>query len=1055
MHRRRRGRPPSQQHQAVEGVELPEWQGVQAPASPHQAVEGVKVPRWQSRSSVQAPVSLLAAVQEEYAQDMMATPQPFWGHQAPVSSVPGNVSSQIDDIQGSPFASGMQHAGSEFGVYGDSTIPEAAQSPPGKWVEMPDPSLPDALDEGADYAQAGEWGQPPPPQQHQQAGESEWDTDRSQSPSASSDDVNDLTRRRGESRQKHAARLHKDHGYDGNQIKEEFGYSRNVITRAGVVTLTRKNQVPEDIAEHVTNEQRANWHTYSAGERNTINTRIKRQQRMGNYSNSHKKSSEASHPQHDPRTEQATPEPTDAGFAMLPAAQYLESQSYSALPPGGHGSHYGSGFNDSHGQTQGGVPGGTAAPNPLVPVSEWDEQVPFSVLAPESWSVYDAQAPEPWSVYGGQASEPGQPVYGRKIPTWRSSDLMDQPHVQGGAVSGVSRKNAPVKAMVETGLYTRQEVQTRHSGLNKSRVDHFFQEAPEAKRQAPLAEAMAKTGQYTFDEVQAAYPTAGKIWLQGLIKRAPSRWYRSRDGSALMDGQTTLTVDLLAGPNRRVKDFDKEQLQFPLEYNYAKEGEEAKWRWYTNPDGTPAGISVDRLTGLADNREERDALSAAGSALREYKIRSEASGGHSKEDAINIAKATGYIQASYQDKKSTGITPALHPELQKLLQGPRAAAIQEGIEFMLDVNSNSPNPFLAEIAQGEGALFLEYRKQANRSSQAASTQQNIEIFRSRLPSEMASSTDLVGTWNQNYAPAQAGGTFSSAVYYPAASQSTELSLPLPLSMRPGGEYYEGGQMDSSGRMAGSSNVGGAYVPPGMSGFSSGATAEAGSGFVGSMTSSYPTAQQSGRSAGQSYFPPPTYYSEPASTSRTASAAYSVAPASSSSYTTPGPPGGSNTDWRATAYSTSAIPITHTAAEQYPSGRQYASAAGLPSAAPGQFGGSGAASQGAPTHYVEQRTLYNPATREFAGNVGSNDYPAQTEYAQEPRPSGAQPPLERPPSRNYTVQESGRTRTAYMNRDGQTWYTDVLAEADVTRQPGASQGPSHTSNNRRRGGRHQG
>jgi hypothetical protein len=295
-----------------------------------------------------------------------------------------------------------------------------------------------------------------------------------------------------------------------------------------------------------------------------------------------------------------------------------------------------------------------------------------------------------------------------------------------------SRKvGARVKEMVETGRYTREYireyireyVRSNRLGQGRGAIDGYFRNARETKRQAPLAQEMAETGKYTVDEIIAEYPTAIANQMVVYIRDA-RQWFPNRDGSALMDGQTTLTVDLLAGPNRRVKDFDKDkkQMQFPLEYNYANQGEEAQWRGYLNPDGrTPAGIPVARLRGLADNREERDALSAAGSALRQYKIRSEASGGHSKDDAINIAKATGYIQASYQDKKSTGITPALHPELQKLLQGPRAAAIQEGIEFMLDVNSNSPNPFLAEIAQGEGALFLEYRKQANCSDLKSKT----------------------------------------------------------------------------------------------------------------------------------------------------------------------------------------------------------------------------------------------------------------------------------------------------------------------------------------------
>jgi hypothetical protein len=172
----------------------------------------------------------------------------------------------------------------------------------------------------------------------------------------------------------------------------------------------------------------------------------------------------------------------------------------------------------------------------------------------------------------------------------------------------------------------------------------------------------------------------------------------------------------------------------------------------------------------------------------------------------------------------------------------------------------------------------------------------------------------------------------------------------------------------------------AYATPGGAAYRQPGQGQSGSYSAGSMTSSHPTTQQSGGSAGQSYVSPSTY-SVPASTLHTIYPHYpqthSVAPASSSSYTTPGPPGGSNTPWSATAYSTSAIPITHTAAEQYPSGRQYASAAGLPSAAPGQFGGSGAASQGAPTHVEQQQSVYDPATG-TVGTLGSSDYtPSQS------------------------------------------------------------------------------
>jgi hypothetical protein len=141
------------------------------------------------------------------------------------------------------------------------------------------------------------------------------------------------------------------------------------------------------------------------------------------------------------------------------------------------------------------------------------------------------------------------------------------------------------------------------------------------------------------------------------------------------------------------------------------------------------------------------------------------------------------------------------------------------------------------------------------------------------------------------------------------------------------------------------------------------------------------------------------------------------------------------------------------AEQQPPGRPPTSAEAQ-ERYPNIYEPSAVASSTAPTQYTAREVMYDPATRELVGAGPSN--PAQTEYAQEPRPSGTQPPLQRPLYRNYTVQESGRTRTAYMNRDGQTWYTDLLAAADVTRQPGASQGPhhsSHTSNNRGRGGRH--
>jgi hypothetical protein len=429
-----------------------------------------------------------------------------------------------------------------------------------------------------------------------------------------------------------------------------------------------------------------------------------------------------------------------------------------------------------------------------------------------------------------QASDWGQQQqsgYGMQAPPAPQRGYGMPPPPQHKRKYSSRKVGARVKEMVETGRYTREHIReyVRSNGLGQSRqaLEGYFRDARETKRQAPLAQEMAETGKYTVDEIIAEYPTAIANQMVVYIREA-RQWYPNRDGSALMDGQTILTVDLLAGPNRRVNDFDKDkkQRQFPLEYNFAKEGEEAQWRGYLNPDGrTPAGIPVARLRGLADNREDRDALSAAGSALRRYQIRSEASGGrHSKEDATYVAKATWHIQASYQDKRTTGITPPMHPELQKILQSPRAAAIQEGIELYLNINAESANQSasrsLIEIAVGEQALFLEYRRKANVSSQAASTQQNIEAFRSRLPSERASSTDLVSNWNQNYAPAQAGGTFSSEVYYPA-SQSTQSRLPLPPSMRPGGEYYDGGQMDSSGRMAGSSNLGGAYVPPGMSG----------------------------------------------------------------------------------------------------------------------------------------------------------------------------------------------------------------------------------------------
>jgi hypothetical protein len=95
--------------------------------------------------------------------------------------------------------------------------------------------------------------------------------------------------------------------------------------------------------------------------------------------------------------------------------------------------------------------------------------------------------------------------------------------------------------------------------------------------------------------------------------------------------------------------------------------------------------------------------------------------------------------------------------------------------------------------------------------------------------------------------------------------------------------------------------------------------------------------------------------------------------STTPYTPPQPYGGSNARsvWQPVTYTTSAI--THTAEEQYPSG-QYPSGTGSSSAAAGQFGGSGAESQGAPTHVAQQPSVYYYPETKTVGTLGSSGYP---------------------------------------------------------------------------------
>jgi hypothetical protein len=336
--------------------------------------------------------------------------------------------------------------------------------------------------------------------------------------------------------------------------------------------------------------------------------------------------------------------------------------------------------------------------------------------------------------------------------TWDEIQAMYPAELRDTRKLSSKEQRTAAKAMAETGLYTRAQVRARYSDVSEPQVSVYFREAPVSKDQAGLAKAMAETRKYTEDEIQARYPTATRNSIQTNIKKAAREWFLNGDGSALTDGGATLSVNLLAGPNRRVKDFDKEQMQFPLEYNFGNEGEEAQWRGYPNPEETPAGISVDRLRGLAYNRDNIDSLSEARRALEGYNLGSATSGEPRSDAQIDsVTKVLAeLVELSGQEN------PEITPTLRELLRIP---GVQDDVMSHLNVNARSTRGELAKAAREEKKLFDKFKAEVNVSSQEANTEENIRAFSGMLPAGMPSSTDRIAMQQQQlwqYAPPPIG-----------------------------------------------------------------------------------------------------------------------------------------------------------------------------------------------------------------------------------------------------------------------------------------------------------